>query len=158
MSIISKGVNTVAFSAGQMIDQGINAISNGLTGIVGGVQGAVGSILQTDFVGIDAAQVDSMKSAVNQYVSQIQSHLDEVNAAADSTQAVHGGAADALKEYATAISACCKAYTSQLLQFNDQLTEIQAAYQSQDTTTASTISGNASEAQSQASANTYQGQ
>jgi len=122
-----------------------SSLSSKLSGIVGGISARVGSLIEGDVVGINEAEIPTMKTAIQTYVDALSEHLKEINAAADTSGAFKGQYADAIKEYTTAITTVCDAVISQLLKFRDQLDEIAEAYVANDESLASGVNAQASE-------------
>lgn len=94
-------------------------------------------------VGINVNQIPNMKTAIRQYVADIEKALAELKNY-DPTVAFQGDQiVIALKDYIDAVIETCGAIVSNMLAFNDQLTEIEKAYRTKDVSAASTISNSA---------------
>lgn len=102
----------------------------------------------TTVVGINALQIPAMKEAVRGYVSGIQSALGElVNY--DPEVAFKGEHVADLKNYIDTMIKVCNAIVSNMLAFNDELSEVYAAYQAKERASSSAISSDASSRSSQ---------
>lgn len=118
---------------------------NVFNSVVGRVGAAAGGILNGDVVGINEAEIPNMQAAIREYVNNLQTHLDQVKADADTSQAFKGEYAVAVKQFVEAVCTACECVISNLLQFNQRLEEVHQAYISKDTTMASDIQGQAGE-------------
>ena len=81
-----------------------------------------------DTTGINGAKVPDMQAAVTDYVTKLQNHLKEVKTETSSKKAYAGAYADSVEKYVQAICDACEAIISNLLMFNDKLTEVKEAY------------------------------
>ncbi len=136
------------------VTQGVsNTFEKAVDGAFGFVSGAVSDISGflggTSVVGINVAEIPNMKIAIEQYVQQLEAHLETIETQTDTNIAFKGEYAVAVKQYVSAVKAACIAVTSGLLAFADQLTDIQAKYEAYDTTLKSKIGTDASNVESQ---------
>lgn len=137
----------------QKVEQGVTSVfKNGksvISDIFGGISRKITEV-QTFFknggttvVGINVNQIPAMKTAIREYVATVDSALDELKNY-DPTVAFKGEEIVlALKEYIDAVKEACSAITSNMLAFNDKLTEVQIAYEKKDSHTASQIKSSA---------------
>lgn len=129
--------------------QGISSNAQSLfNSVIGRAGAAAGSILNGDVVGINEAEIPNMKQAIREYVNNLQTHLNEVKANADTTQAFKGEYSAAVTQFVEAVCTACECVISNLLQFNERLEEVYQAYLTKDTTMASDIKGQAGELES----------
>lgn len=89
-------------------------------------------------VGINVHYIDTMKIAVRNYVDEIYTALNELNAYPPQV-AFKGEYAAAMSVYIEAVKTACNAICSQMLAFNDELTKVQQAYEAKDQATSSVI-------------------
>ncbi len=109
-------------------------------------------------VGINVGHIPAMKSAIRQYVADVDKALAELKNY-DPTVAFKGDEiVPALQIYIDAVIETCGAIVSNMLAFNDQLTEVENAYKSKDEVAASTIKSSAESTRSAYTRYTEQGQ
>ena len=131
--------------AGNFISDAFSGLGRGISDIFGSVKRSIGEIGTffknggTTVVGINVNQIPAMKAAVETYCQEINNALGTLTNY-DPTIAFKGTAIEpALKEYIDAVIEACGAIVSNMLAFNDQLTEVQNAYAAKDETSASQI-------------------
>lgn len=94
-------------------------------------------------VGINVNAIEGMKTEIREYVNKINAELAELKNY-DPEVAFKGEAVvPALKQYIDAVIESCSAITSYMLAFNDQLSEVKAAYEDKDKVAGSTITKSA---------------
>lgn len=80
-------------------------------------------------VGINVNQIDNMREAIRQYVSEIKNHLDGIEPLANADNAYKSEEVQrAVRDYISKVKQYCLNLTSQLLAFSDQLVEVKYAY------------------------------
>lgn len=130
---------------GTTFNSGKRAITDFFNGTVQKKVAEVGSFFKngTTVVGINVGQIPTMKTAIREYVGTVESALAELKNY-DPTVAFKGDEiVPALQGYIDAVIETCGAIVSNMLAFNDQLTEVETAYKNKDNTAASTIKSSA---------------
>ncbi|MGE5456622.1 MAG: hypothetical protein ACM3O4_05950 [Ignavibacteriales bacterium] len=126
-------VQKVIFDASQGAKSLSSNLSNYFESLVNSASTTVGSLLRgSSVIGINANEIPNMRSAIREYVKNLEAHLEKVVTDADTSGAFKGEYASAVTVYVSAIAEACKCVTSQLLAFSDQLKEVSDAYQAQD--------------------------
>lgn len=126
-------VQKVIFDASQGAKTLSSNLSNYFESLINSAGSAVGSLLRgSSVIGINANEIPNMRSAIREYVTALETHLEKVVTDADTSGAFKGEYASAVKVYVAAIAEACKCVTSQLLAFSDQLKEVSDAYIAQD--------------------------
>lgn len=120
-------------------------ISSWCNNLLGDVGASVTSAFEGDVVGINANKVPEMIDAIENYITRINAHLDEIKTNTSTENAMKGEYALAVKEYVTAACDVCYKITSQLRFFEDKLVSVQKAYAAKDENLASSISQTATE-------------
>ena len=147
-------------SALTTFNNGKNAIVDFFSGTVNKKVSEVNSFFKngTTVVGINVGHIPAMKAAIRQYVADIETALAELKNY-DPTVAFKGEEiVPALQGYIDAVIETCGAIVSNMLAFNDQLTEVENAYAQKDQTAASTIKSSAESTCSAYTRYTEQGQ
>lgn len=125
--------------------------------VTGGAKTQIGSLMRgTSYVGINGNKIPEMRDSIRIYVAEIEANLDKVIENTSTQNAFHGEYAAAITAYVTAVKDLCKAYTTQLLEFSDNLDAIAELYHSKDQEFASNINSSAAETSSQTTAYTEQ--
>ena len=92
-------------------------------------------------VGIDATKISQAMTAIETYVNNIETTINEINEKANSKQAFVGeGIETAVKNYIYSIKQYARDLTSQLLAFNDKLSDVSVAWTKAVNAQAETIS------------------
>ena len=141
-------------------NDGKRVISDFFSGTVNKKVSEVNSFFKngSTVVGINVNHIPQMKTAIRGYVSDIERALGELKNY-DPTVAFKGDeVVPALQAYIEAVIETCGAIVSNMLAFNDQLTEIETAYKAKDETAASTIKSSADSTRSAYTRYTEQGQ
>lgn len=126
---------------------------NGLESLFNGTSNRVIADVQTFFqngnsvVGIKVSGIPNMQNAINEYVNGVDNAIAELRNA-ETNIAFKGDYAEAVKSYIEEMINACKAISSQMKVFNDELTEIQKAYEAKDTSTSQKIRQEAESASS----------
>ena len=144
---------------GQTFNNGKRAITDFFSGTVNKKVAEVNSFFTngSTVVGINVNQIPTMKSAIREYVASVETALAELKNY-DPTVAFKGEEiVPALQGYIDAVIETCGAIVSNMLAFNDQLTEVENAYKAKDTTAASTIKSSAESTRSAYTRYTEQG-
>ena len=111
----------------------------------------------TTVVGINVGQIPAMKTAIRDYVASVETALGELKNY-DPTVAFKGDSVvPALQGYIDAVIETCGAIVSNMLAFNDQLTEVENAYKAKDEAAANAISSSAESTRSAYTRYTEQG-
>lgn len=97
----------------------------------------------TTVVGINVNAIEGMKQEIRDYVKGIDTALAELKNYDPEVAFKGETVVPALKQYIEAVIETCGAITSNMLAFNDQLSDVQAAYLKKDEAAASTISKSA---------------
>ena len=153
---LQKAKQTVVSKFGD----GKRTISDFFTGTVNKKVSEVSSFFKngSTVVGINVNQIPAMKTAIRDYVSAIDTALAELKNY-DPTVAFKGEQlVPALTAYIDAVIETCGAIVSNMLAFNDQLTEVENAYKAKDDSSASTIKSYAESTRSAYTRYTEQGQ
>lgn len=127
---------------GNKIGSAGRTISDFLSGTTKKVVSEVGSFFKngTTVVGINVNAIEGMKTEIRNYVNDINTALSELKNY-DPKVAFQGEQiVPALQQYIDAVKETCEAITSNMLAFNDQLSDVQTAYMKKDEAAASTIS------------------
>ncbi len=140
-------VNAAANAAmeGRGATRAAAASGGGLGGVVQDIGQAVGATYSV--VGINAAKVPEMREQIRTSVTNIQNHLDSIEAAAESNEAyksANGEIRDAVVQYVESVKTYCKALVSNLLAFSDKLAEVEQAWQSSTSAMAGSVSSSTS--------------
>lgn len=98
---------------------------------------------QTSIVGINVNKVPEMKRAIQDYVSNVESKLNEGLTACDPKRAFQGQQAQALVTYIEEIKSVCGAICQKLNAFADDLTEVQKKYEERDASINAAINSDA---------------
>lgn len=123
------------------------------------VYGYMGSALEVakngeSFVGLKYSSIESIRTAIRQYVKGIQDVVDNMNTDLNPDNAVKGETAAACKAYVKAVGDVAKAYVSSLLAYSDKMYEYGEAYKASDTNVSSSLNEEAS-AMSASAGETY---
>lgn len=140
-------------------NDGRRVISDFFSGTVNKKVSEVNSFFKngTTVVGINVNKIPEMKTAIRSYVADIEKALSELKNY-DPTVAFKGDEiVPALQTYIEAVIETCGAIVSNMLAFNDQLTEVENAYKAKDETAASTITSSADSTRSAYTRYTEQG-
>lgn len=97
----------------------------------------------TTVVGINVNAIEGMKQEIRDYVKGIDTALAELKNYNPEVAFKGETVVPALKQYIEAVIETCGAITSNMLAFNDQLSDVQTAYLKKDEAAASTISKSA---------------
>lgn len=90
----------------------------------------LGIIKDYSIVGIDATKVPQMRQQIRDSVTALQTHLDGIEAQANSSNAFRSEEIKtAVENYVDAIKDYCKALISDLLAFSDKLQEVREAWE-----------------------------
>lgn len=111
----------------------------------------------TTVVGINVNQIPAMKQAIREYVTSIETALKELKNYDPEVAFKGEDIVPALKGYIDAVIETCGAIVSNMLAFNDQLTEVENAYKAKDEAAASTITSSAESTRSAYTRYTEQG-
>lgn len=126
-------VQEAVFDAGTFVDQNITKFTQAFDSVV---INKVGEFIDTikggTVVGINTQEISNMRAAIRSYCETLDAHLDTIESKTDTQIAFKGEYALAVTEFAVAVKKVCKALTSQLLAFSDQLVEVEKAYNAQD--------------------------
>ena len=146
-------VQNVVFNVGNILKNGKDSLNDLFNRITGGAKTQIGSLMRgTSYVGINGNKIPDMRKAIRFYVDEIEANLDKVVEDTTTINAFHGEYAAAITAYVTAVKDVCKAYTTQLLEFSDNLDAIAELYHTKDQEFASNINTSAAETSSQATA------
>lgn len=145
MGTIQSSVQGLAWDAQSTFNNLKSNFLGMIEGAVGGVSTAADALINGDTIGLNVDQIPAMRESIRNYVTNLNSHLDQVKADADTSQAFKGDYAQAVTSFVEAIVAACKAYISQLLEFSDKLEIVRQKYVEQDTELASSIGSQATE-------------
>lgn len=120
--------------------------TQGTTSIVGTYQGASGSTTMTnDFIGMDYTQVETIRTAIREYVNSIKSAIEKLRTETNAEQAFHGEIKTSVENYVSGVVDCADAYTSQLLEFSDKMQQAYKAFIAHESGISSQISAQASQ-------------
>ena len=145
------------FNVSNVLKNGKDSMNDLFNKITGGVRTQIGSLMRgTSYVGINGNKIPEMRDAIRAYVAEIEANLDKVVENTSTQNAFHGEYAAAITAYVTVVKDLCKAYTSQLLEFIDNLDAIAELYHVKDQEFASNINSSAAETSSQTTAYTEQ--
>jgi len=145
MGTLKTTFGNVAFSVSQGLDHVASTFSSLLDSIIGGATAGMESLVSGDVIGIDTTQIPTMQQAIQTYIDQLNEQLDTMESTAETSGAYKGAYAASVTEFIGAVKTCCYNVVSQLLAFKDQLTQIEAKYQENDTSLSSDISTQAGE-------------
>lgn len=148
MGIISREARQVAWGVGDTASSAFSKIGNVFEDAVGGLRGFAVGLIDYDVVGINEAAIPNMKAAIRAYIDNLNAHMDEVRTTADTSNAFKGTYAEEVSDFVRAVCECIEVVISQLLVFNDKLTEVYEAYVEKDKDVASSISNQADELRS----------
>lgn len=94
-------------------------------------------------VGINTNQIEPMKQAIRDYVQKVETELKKLEDK-NPEQALKGSEiVPAIKQYIESVKEACGSVTSNMLAFNDRLTDVQEKYREKDTNTAQAINSEA---------------
>ena len=125
MGVIEKYVVNQASKA---IDK-VQGFGDKLTELCNRVQGYAGTAFEvakngSTFVGIQYTAVPGIRTAIRNYVTNVQTELDKLNTEASSANALKGeDVVAAAAAYVKAVDDVAKAYTSSLLAYSDKMYE-----------------------------------
>lgn len=127
------------------------------TSITGTYSGAAGSTtMVNDFIGMDYTQVETIRTAIREYVNNIQSAINKLRTETNAEQAFHGEIKTSVENYVSGVCDCANAYTSQLLEFSDKMQEAYKAFVAHESGIASQISSQGSQVSTNAQGYTEQ--
>ena len=109
-------------------------------------------------VGINVGHIEAMKTEIRSYVADIEKALSELKNYDPAVAFKGDEIVPALQGYIDAVIETCGAIVSNMLAFNDQLTEVQKAYAEKDLSAASAIKSSAESTRSAYTRYTEQGQ
>lgn len=136
----SNGASQSAFDAKTFTESTISNREGAREGSSAGGAGFFGRSYSV--VGIDASQVDTMRSAIRDYITAIQTHLDGIDPLTNANNAYKSEEVQqAVQEYVQKVKDYCKNLTSQLLAFSDKLGDVKKAWDTATAEMASTVSG-----------------
>lgn len=93
-------------------------------------------------VGINVNGIANMRTAIRNYVSEIETHIGNIEAAANANNAYRSeDVQNAVSIYIEKVKSYCINLVSQLLAFSDQLEEVKAAYMAKMSNISSNING-----------------
>jgi len=143
----------VVGNAGERISNfvqgGIDDIKNWGQGLINEVGATISSEFGDDVIGINAEHVGDMIQAIEDYITKVNGHLDEVKQNTETKNAMKGEYAAAVKAYVGVACDVCKKITSRLKYFEDKLVKVREAYLQKDTNLTSSINDTATEMDSQ---------
>lgn len=143
---------SIGFNASQLVKNKVESLKSQLGNVVKRASVGINSFATlgntNGLIGINATQIKNMRGAIKTYVTELESHLDTVNATASTAGAFKGEFAVAVTDYVTAVTFACKAVISELTAFSDLLVKVEQAYASKDETLASSITSSAKEVES----------
>ena len=145
MGTLRTTFGNIGFSVSQGLDMVRSTFSTWIENILGTAQAGMESLVSGDVIGIDTTQIPTMQAAIDTYISDLNDQLATMEETAETSDAYKGQYAASVSEFIAAVKTCCYNVISQLLAFKDQLTEVQAKYEENDTSLASDISGQAGE-------------
>lgn len=142
-------INKVGSDISNFFNTAANKVSDAFTTSTNQVIADVKSFFSngTSVVGIKVSGIGSMQHAITKYVAGIDAAIGELKNA-ETNIAFKGEYAKAIRGYIEALIEVCQAISSQMLVFGDELTKVEEAYHSKDTTSASQISQEAESARS----------
>ena len=150
-------VQSTQFKATDNLRNAFDTFRSKLESKVGQAKATFNTLITgTSYVGINGQKIIYMRDSIRDYVKKIQDHLDKVVAQASTNEAFKGEYAAAVTEYVKMVEETCKAYTTNLLEFSDNLDIIADAYHTKDSDLASSIRNTANEASSEAISYTEQ--
>lgn len=141
--MLEEAINTV-YNTGKGVYTGakglIEDVGTWCQGLLGQVESAVTSEFTGDVVGLNATKIPTMIQAIEDYISRVESHLENIKSSTSTDNAMKGEYAAAVKVYVQTACDTCYKITSQLRYFEDKLREVEKAYNSKDENLQSTIS------------------
>lgn len=132
MGTLSTEAQRMAWNVKSDFQSIMSNAQNFFNSVIGRAGAAAGGILNGDVVGINVAEIGHMQEAIREYVNNLQTHLDQVKADADTSQAFMGDYASGVRAFVDAVCTACECVISNLLQFNQKLEEVKEKYLARD--------------------------
>lgn len=136
---------------GQKIDSakrviaGASDFTQATSSITGSYAGSGNSTMSNDFIGMDYTQVETIRTAIREYVNSIQKALERLRTETNASQAFHGEIKNSVENYVSGVVDSASAYTSQLLEFSDKMQQAYKAFVTHESEISSQISSQAKE-------------
>lgn len=145
MGTFSTDAQKVIFNVKSTFGGIADSLQDAFQSVVGRVGATAAGLLNGDVVGINGAEIPNMQTAIRNYIDELQRHLDTVKTNTSTTNAFKGQYAMAVTEFVNAVCDACGCVISNLLEFNQRLDEVYAAYQAKDEQMASDIKAQGAE-------------
>ena len=147
---IQSILGNVTAEIGSGISQGLESLGNMMQNVVGTATAKIGSIYDGGFIGINANNWDTIKTAVLALISAAEEDLKKFNELADREGALKGEAKDATGEYLKDCKDLLNSYISQYKNFIRFAEESLTALNEGDTQNAQAIRAAAGDIQAAA--------
>lgn len=147
---IQSYLGNLGASIGSTVSQGLDEISNFMQGVVGTATSKIGSIYDGGFIGINADNWDTIKTAVEALIKAAEEDLDKFNELANKDGALKGLAKEATGDYLVACKDLLYAYISTYKNFITYAEESLNALNEGDTQNAQAIQAATQDIQSAA--------
>lgn len=148
MSSLSQAIDSVQDTFQSFKNNGrdlVDGVSSWCSNLLSSVSVNVTSFFEGDVIGLNANYIPQMQQAIEDYIININKHLDKIATDTDTSKAMQGEYALAVKEYVKAATDTCYKVVSQLRYFEDKLVSVQKAYASKDENLSTALRNDASE-------------
>lgn len=148
MSFLSEAINDVQDTVKDISNFGSNlveGVSSWCSNLLSSVSVGVTSLFVGDVIGLNANYVPEMINSIEEYITNINNHLDRIATETDTSNAMQGEYALAVKEYVKAATSTCYKVVSQLRFFEDKLISVQEAYTKKDEKLSESLKGDTNE-------------
>jgi len=134
-----------------IVNDAVGQFRNFLGNMTSNFAGAIGGIWGGDVVGIKAAEVGTLRTAIVRKTTAIDNHLLTIQSSSDPAQAfADPGMQQSVREYVDAVTRVIGAYSSQLQKFATLLYNVENTYRDHQAEQASALSDGAAESRAYA--------
>ena len=116
MASIQSSIGNITRTATESVKSVISNVTGKFDGIVGTASTAVTNVWSGGFAGINTANADSLKTAINTYIQGIQETINGFNENANLENAYKGSVQVATQEFLRAVKALLQAHVSLMRQ------------------------------------------
>lgn len=137
--MIEDLVNNVTSNVSNAARSAFDTATNTIRNVLGTANATLGSLYDGGFVGINANNIDTITTAVNNMITQVEGVLAGFNAAVEFEAGLKGEAAAAASEYVAAVKELVFAYTSTYKNFIKLANDAAEQWKTGDTANAQAI-------------------
>ena len=139
------GIQAIIGDVQSTLGQVLTSIYDNATSLISGFAGQIGTfvanIWDSGFAGV--SNFDSLKAAINKYSQNIQNIVNEYNENADLDSTFKGKAGESMHTFVQNTKTLLQAFVSLVEQWNNELDDAYAKYQSGDTSLSASVESDA---------------